>query len=166
MCQVVPYAPIHKEGVIRAVRAVYDEYGFTWEAEGYNRDLYEIEAHYIERGGMFWVLVASERGTRKAERGAGAVVGCVGVLLHGAESELHRMYMLAEHRGRGLGRKMLETAIEYARSKGCRAMRAWSDVKLTDAHKLYLRSGFVHKGERICDDPDKSHEYGFWKEPL
>ena len=95
-----------------------------------------------------------------------AVVGCVGVMPHGEECELHRMYLAAELRGRGLGRELLETAIEFARGKGCRAMRAWSDVKLTDAHRLYLRSGFVQSGERICDDPDKSREYGFWKEPL
>jgi putative acetyltransferase len=155
MCQLVPYAPVHKEGVIRVVRRVYDEYAFTWEADGYHRDLYDIETYYLDRGGMFWVLLAEDM-----------VVGCVGVAVHGEESELHRMYLFPEFRGRGLGRKMLEAAIEYARAKGCRAMRAWSDVKLTDAHRLYLRSGFVHAGERICDDPDKSREYGFWKEPL
>jgi GNAT superfamily N-acetyltransferase len=76
------------------------------------------------------------------------------------------MYVLAEFRGRGLGRLLLETALQYGREHGCRRIRAWSDVKLTGAHRLYLKAGFVQQGERICDDPDQSREYGFWKEPL
>ncbi len=156
MCRIVPYAPCYQEGVVSVVRAVYDEYGFTWEADGYHRDLYDVEAFYHKRGGMFWALVSGER-----------VIGCVGVQVHSErECELHRMYLLALNRGRGLGRRLIETAAAYGRARGCRRMQAWSDVKLTLAHRLYLRCGFVQEGERICDDPDQSREYGFWKEPL
>ncbi len=155
MCRIEPYAPQYKDGVIAVVRAVYDEYGFTWEADGYHRDLYEIETSYLQRGGMFWVLLAGDK-----------VIGCVGILPDGAECELHRMYLLPEYRGRGLGRRLLDTTIEYGRSQGCRRMRAWSDVLLTHAHTLYLKCGFVQEGERICDDPDQAREHGFWKEPL
>ena len=56
--------------------------------------------------------------------------------------------------------------MEFGRSKGCERMVAWSDVKLTLAHRLYRRSGFVQEGERICDDPDSAREYGFWKSPI
>lgn len=153
MCRIAAYEPAHREGVIRVVRTVYDEYGFTWEAEGYHRDLYDVEAHYLAGAGMFWVVLSN-----------GSVVGCAGLKPHGEECELHRMYLLREFRGRGLGRKLLELALAHGRSAGCRRMRAWSDVKLTDAHKLYLKMGFVQRGERICDDPDQSREYGFWKE--
>jgi putative acetyltransferase len=93
-------------------------------------------------------------------------VGCVGVVPHGEECELHRMYLLAAHRGQGLGRRLLETAMAFGRECGCRRMRAWSDVKLRLAHRLYYQCGFVRQGDRICDDPDQSHEYGFVKEPL
>lgn len=155
MCEVVPYQPAHGEGVIRVVRSVFDEYGFTWEADGYCRDLYEPEAHYLRRGGMFWTMLAG-----------GRVIGCVGVLVRAGRSELHRMYLDRAYRGRGLGRRLLETTMDYARQRGCVSMRAWSDVKLTEAHALYLRLGFERRGERICDDPDNSREYGFWKEPL
>lgn len=155
MCELVPYQDQHRDGVIGVIRGVHDEYGFTWEADGYHRDLYDVQGHYLQPGGMFWALMHGDK-----------VIGCAGVSLHGDHAELHRMYLQANHRGSGWGRKMLLKAIEFAKSRGCVAMELWSDVKLTDAHKLYLRSGFTQHGERICDDPDNSREYGFWKELL
>ncbi len=155
MCRIVPYAAEHKEGMIAVVRSVYDEYGFTWEAGGYHADLYDIDRAYLSRGWMFWVMLSGDD-----------VIGCAGASVHGSECELHRMYLSPAFRGRGLGRLLLEKVVEYGRARGCRRMRAWSDVKLTLAHKLYSRLGFIQEGERICDDPDQAREYGFWKEPL
>lgn len=155
MCQVLPYETRFKETMIRTVREVYDEYGFTWEANGYHHDLYDVNDHYMARGGMFWVVLDGE-----------SLVGCAGVLIHGSECELHRMYLLKAYRGRGLGRRLLDVALEYCRQQGAQRMRAWSDVKLSSGHRLYERAGFVRAGDRICDDPDDSHEYGFVKEPL
>ncbi len=155
MCDVVPFRDEYAEGVIRVVKAVFDEYGFTWETDGYCRDLYDPLRYYITPGGMFWVLLDGSD-----------VVGCVAVKLHAEQSELHRMYLLQSHRGRGLGRRLLETCLAYAREHHCASMRAWSDVKLPDAHRLYLKHGFVRDGERICDDPDQSREHGFLREPL
>ncbi|MBN2561945.1 MAG: GNAT family N-acetyltransferase [Phycisphaerae bacterium] len=155
MCRIEPYAPEHQDGIVAVVRAVHEEYGFTWEADGYHRDLYDIGAFYTQQGGMFWSLLAE-----------GRVIGCAGVLVHGRECELHRMYLLPAYRGRGLGRLLLETSMDFGRRQGCRRMQAWSDVKLTQAHKLYRKAGFVQEGERICDDPDNAREYGFWREPL
>mgnify|MGYP001184552599 CR=1 FL=1 len=155
--KIVPYRPEHRDGVVAVVKSVFDEYGFTWEADGYCRDLYDVETAYLAIGGRFWCAVEG-----KADR----VIGCSGVTIHDGHGELHRMYLLAGERGRGIGRALLETCMEHVRASGVGAMRAWSDVKLPDAHRLYLKAGFVRDGERICDDPDKSREYGFWKEPL
>lgn len=147
------YADRHRDGVIQVVQQVYREYGFTWETEGYHRDLYDIASHYLRRDGMFWAMLEDDR-----------VIGCVGVRAADDGCELHRMYLLPSHRGRGLGARLLEVAVDFARQRGWRRMRAWSDVKLPLAHRLYLKSGFVRDGDRICDDPDQSHEYGFVKD--
>ncbi len=156
MCRIVPYESQYKDQIIAVVRTVYDEYGFTWEADGYHRDLYDIDRWYLKRGDMFWALLEADQ-----------VIGCMGITVHEVDQcELHRMYLLPACRGRGLGRRLLEKTMEYGRSRGCRRMQAWSDVKLTRAHKLYHKCGFVQQGERICDDPDQAREYGFWKEPL
>ncbi len=154
MCDIIPYETTHADGIVRVVSAVFDEYGFTWESDGYCRDLYEIETHYLKCG-SFWTVLDGE-----------TVVGCAGVLIDGDRGELHRMYLLSTHRGRGLGRGLLDTCMAYLRERGCRSMRAWSDVKLTDAHRLYRKLGFVYDGQRICADPDQSVENGFLKEPL
>lgn len=153
--RIVPYSANHRDAMIDVVQRVYQEYGFTWEADGYHRDLYTVEDYYLRGGGMFWIALDADR-----------VVGCVGVTLHGTECELHRLYLLPEYRGRRLGRRLLETAMDHGRQSGINRMIAWSDVKLPDAHKLYLKLGFTQQGQRICDDPDKALEYGFWKEPL
>jgi GNAT superfamily N-acetyltransferase len=153
--QVVPFTSQHATGVIDVVRGVHDEYGFTWEAAGYHRDLYDIDRHYLSVGGMFWVLLEGRQ-----------VAGCAGVTLHGEACELHRLYLRASVRGRGWGRQLLETTMQYGRDRGCRRMVAWSDVVLKDAHALYKKAGFIQEGTRLCDDPDNSTELGFWKEPI
>jgi len=147
---IIPCEPIHEAGARDVVRAVHDEYGFTWDAHGYHRDLYDIQNVYIKPGGKFWVQLVDER-----------VVGCVGLTAYDDMCELHRMYLLSSCRGRGWGRSLLDTAMNHARSAGFARMIAWSDVKLADAHALYRKAGFTQEGERICDDPDQSREYGF-----
>jgi GNAT superfamily N-acetyltransferase len=149
------YEPWMREAIVDVVRSVHDEYGFTWDFAGYHRDLYDIERYYLAPGGMFWALSVGER-----------IVGCVGVTPHGQECELHRLYLRREARGGGMGQRMLDTALDWARQRGFRKMVAWSDVKLGLAHKLYLTNGFVLFGQRLCDDPDQSIEHGFRKEPL
>jgi hypothetical protein len=44
-------------GAVRVVRAVYDEYGFTWDAEDYHSDLYDLEGYYGARGWPFFVAL-------------------------------------------------------------------------------------------------------------
>lgn len=175
MYRLIPYEETHRDGVIAAVQEVHREYGFTWDADGYHRDLYEIEEQYLEAGGMFWSLLHDQ-----------AVVGCVGVTFHDSRrpahdpqgfgpieqnpslhyAELHRLYLVKSHRRQGWGRRMLDYAIDHSRKSGCTRMIAWSDYVLKEAHALYLQNGFIQCGQRICNDPDQSREIGLWKEPL
>ena len=176
MCRIIPYESSHRRGVLAVVQDVHREYNFSWDSEGYHRDLYEIESSYLENGGMFWVLADS----------GDAVAGCVGVTLHDRHrpahdpqgsmpierdsalkyAELHRLYLRKDSRGQGWGRRMLDEAVAHARANGCVRMIAWSDVVLKNAHALYLKYGFVQEGRRICADPDQSRESGFWRQPL
>ena len=43
------------EAAAAVVRAVYEEYGFTWEEGGYHADLHDLQAHYLDCGDRFWV---------------------------------------------------------------------------------------------------------------
>ena len=77
-----------------------------------------------------------------------------------ADCSLERLYVRPEHRRSGIGRALFQTAIEEARSKSASLMEIWSDKRFQDAHRLYDRMGAVTVGERICDDPDHSPEWG------
>jgi len=141
----------HSLDVIRVIRRVYEEYGFTWEAGGYHADLEQIRHHYWERGGGFWVLCQGRE-----------VVGTCGVQAHTLhDCELARLYLLPELRGQGIGRRLFLHTLEWSRAHGYRRMFIWSDVKLALAHAMYLRNGARWIGQRRCNDPDDSLEHGF-----
>lgn len=146
-----------------AVKAVYDEFGFTWEPEAYHADLFDIPGHYAH----FWV----------AELG-GKVVGGVGLQPHlltpgkpggitnrrvnATDAELVRLYLHPAAQKQGLGRALTQAVIDQARALNLQALELWSDKRFTDAHALYLKMGAQIVGERVCDDPDESPEWGLY----
>lgn len=132
------------------VRAVFAEYGFTWDAGGYHADLGDVEAGF----NAFWVAEAD-----------GRVVGCAGLRrreggLRDAEGSLERLYVLPEARGSGVGSALLAAVVEGARARGWARLEIWSDKLFEDAHRLYERCGAVVVAERVNDDPDESAEWG------
>lgn len=46
------------------------------------------------------------------------------------------------YRRRGIGQRLLEVAIEYAKAQGCYKVTLQSGIKRTDAHKFYESIGF------------------------
>ncbi|MEU0986258.1 GNAT family N-acetyltransferase [Streptomyces sp. NPDC005953] len=49
----------------------------------------------------------------------------------------------ADERGSGLGRQLIEWAIEESRRQNCQLVQLTSDASRTDAHRFYERLGFV-----------------------
>ena len=155
-------------GIVRVVKAVYDEYGFTWDAEEYHADLYDPESYYTHAGHQF--LVAEEE----------AIVGVVGLCFHellpgeagttvlsggkvraaGSDCSLERLYVDPSARRRGIGEALTKEVVERAREAGRHVIELWSDKRFGDAHRLYGRFGAITIGERICHDPDLSPEWG------
>ena len=164
-----PWRPEDSPGVIRVIRSVYDEYGFIWDESGYHADLYDIQSHYIDAGHEFCVADAEGEivGTAALER-FDRMGGELGQTIHvrgrlraaGADSSLERLYVLASARGSGVGSTLMKHVVERGRQHGLAAMEIWSDKRFEDAHRLYGRSGATVIGERICDDPDRSPEWG------
>jgi GNAT superfamily N-acetyltransferase len=146
-----PYEPArHADGPARVIEAVYREYGWTWEPEGYHRDVMRPEVTYAPPDAFFDVAVEN-----------GVVIGTVGGLKHGDVAELERLYLLAEHRRRGIGRALFDRFLAWAREVGCTRAILWSDKRLHEAHRLYESVGFEVTGERICHDPEQSPEWGY-----
>lgn len=154
------------------IRSVYEEYGFTWDPEGYHSDLYaDFEWQYQEPHGAYWV--AEEEGALIGgggiirEDGPGGEPGTLvlndeGLLVAAsADCELVRLYLLPSARGKGVGRALAAEIVRWGRDRGCRWMAIWSDKELTLAHPFYRAMGAVPLGERVCNDPDEAEEYGF-----
>ena len=141
------------QAIAGVVRAVYDEYEFTWDADGYHGDLRDAATHYD----AFWVAEID-----------GAIAGTVGLDLSdarvgglpGCDCSLERLYVLDSARGRGAGSALMRAVLDEARAQGRRRLAVWSDKRFDDAPRLYERFGARVEAERVHDDPDSSHEWG------
>jgi putative acetyltransferase len=167
-----PALAADSEAVVRVVRAVYDEYGFIWDAAGYHADLYDLQGHYLDRGHAFWVAELEDRGiigtvaleffeALSGQPGTAVEIGNT-IRLAGCDCALERLYVDPAARRQGAGGLLVETVLQEARRRGRRALEIWSDKRFGDAHRLYRRFGVISVAERICHDPDESPEWGLW----
>ena len=124
-------------GAVRAlVFEVLREYGLPPDPEDTDADLSEIEQHY--RNGWFSVLEVN-----------GQIIGSVGLLpQEETVMELHKMYLHRDWRGRGLGRLLLEQALNEARQRGARRVVLGTAKVLGEAVALYEQSGFQPSQEK------------------
>jgi GNAT superfamily N-acetyltransferase len=59
-----------------------------------------------------------------------------------ATAEIKRMVVTSEHRGRGIGRLLLEDLERRARELGCEAVKLDSAALLSEALNMYRSSGY------------------------
>ncbi len=164
--------PTDAPGVVATVRAVYDEYGFTWEAEGYHADLYDLRNYCDPDQSRFWVAEMD-----------GSVVGCGGVRffepipgdpgniqvvddyerIAGTDCDIIRMYVHPTARRRGIASTIMREIISVCKKRS--GIEIWSDKRFEDAHRLYQSFGARVVGERICHDPDQAPEWGLILDP-
>ena len=125
--RVVPFAAGHADGFRALVSDTLREFGFEPD-EQLDPDLAEPAATYV----ALWV--ALDRGD---------VVGSIALRdLGDGELELKRMYLRPACRGRGVGRRLLETALHWARNRGARRVRLDTTEEMAAARHLYERYGF------------------------
>lgn len=109
------------------------EYGWNFEFEAL---VAEIVAQYLREFDP-----ACER-CWIAEK-EGRVIGSVFVVRHDATTaKLRMLYVDATARGMGIGKRLLEESLRFARQAGYRSMMLWTTSVLTDARKLYQKAGF------------------------
>ena len=106
---------------------------FTLEAED-RRQLDDPFGVVIEPGGD--ILVAELDG---------AVIGCVALRPAGdGVYELSKMAVAPASRGQGVGRRIIEAAVERARALGATSLFLGSSTTLAPAVRLYESVGFSH----------------------
>jgi len=120
--------------VTELVYGVLREYDLKPDPAATDIDIQDIEQSYFERGGVFYVLGEKD----------GTIIGAYGLYLIDKQTcELRKMYLHNAHRGKGLGKMLLEDALAKARQIGFKKMTLETASVLKEATSLYKRYGFI-----------------------
>jgi putative acetyltransferase len=116
------------------IHTCLSEYGLKWEPDGADRDVLEVETHYLVKGGEFWVVEYQDRivGTAAyypTARGENAV-------------EIRKMYLLPQCRGQGLGRFLLQQLEAAIANNGFTEIWLETATALKEAIHLYEKNGY------------------------
>lgn len=128
--RIVPYESRLRDGVFAFTRQCFEELGKAFEPGGRHVFYNDIE-------GCFEVFLCLLDGD--------GVVGTVALKrLDAHTSELKALYLSRELRGRGLGRQLLECAVNSATELGYTSIVLDSMSSYTDALRLYEKVGFEY----------------------
>jgi GNAT superfamily N-acetyltransferase len=83
------------------------------------------------RAGCVFVVAARTEQDDRSSDGAGQV------------AQLRILLVNSEARGHGLGRRLVRTAVDFARSAGYAKLRLWTNHPLIAARHIYLQQGFA-----------------------
>lgn len=122
-----------------------EEYGWDWTFEGVVADIVgQFVKTYDPAFERAWI----------AERD-GEVVGSVFVVKSDATTaKLRLLYVDKAARGAGLGRRLVEECLAFAKSAGYRRMELWTNDCLTGARRIYEATGFT------LDREEPHHSFG------
>ena len=137
-------------GIQSLVASAYAEYNIVLDLAGEDAHLVNPGPYFRSHGGEFWVM---EQGN--------AIQATCAVLIKDDSAELKALYVHQDLRRQGIGARLTQLAIDYARSHGSAKIVLWSDVLFLDAHRLYRKMGFTQRGRRELHDLNETCEYGF-----
>ncbi|MCX6096769.1 MAG: GNAT family N-acetyltransferase [Candidatus Bipolaricaulota bacterium] len=125
---------VHLHGVVYA-----QEHGWDYTFEGYVAEgLARFALSHNPRNDRLWIAEANE-----------GIVGSVGVVGQSAtEAQLRWFLVHPAWRGRGLGRRLLNEALQFCRERRFGSVFLWTTSDLEAAAHLYQQAGFRKTDEK------------------
>ena len=108
-----------------------------------NEDLLDIKKHYLDRGDMFWIAIDDND----------RVIGCGGYSRIEGTSEafIHRLYVKASEKRKGIGSALLETIEAEMRGNGISVARVHLGAPPEhwfESYSFYPKHGYVEYEQR------------------
>jgi GNAT superfamily N-acetyltransferase len=127
----------------RALNEAWIEKHFHLEEKD-RETLGDPDRHILAQGG--YILMA--------ERGAELIGTCALIARGDGRFEIAKMTVTERERGQGVGRQLLEYAIEFARAKAIPRLYLETNTKLQSAIRIYEAVGFRHlPAEQVKPSP-------------
>ena len=122
---------------IEALRGLFLEYekaiGVSLCFQGFAQEVAGLPGDYVPPRGGLWLATAGD-----------AIAGCVALRPLGErDAEMKRLYVRADFRGSGLGRRLARLVIEQARALGHESLKLDTLPSMAQAQRLYAGLGFV-----------------------
>jgi putative acetyltransferase len=126
--------------VLSLVADVLGEYGLEFgKGSPTDAELHGLPDSYVGRGGAFWVALQG-----------GVLLGTCGVFpVAPGTYELRKMYLRGTSRGLGLGKRLLDEAVGWARAHGGARMVLDTVEQMTRAIAFYEANGFVRDDAQV-----------------
>jgi GNAT superfamily N-acetyltransferase len=131
---------VHRHGALYA-----REWGYDWRFEAL---VAEIVAHFVQNLDVVrekcWI----------AER-SGEILGFVFLVKKTSSvAKLRLLLVEPSARGLGIGKRLVEECVRFAKSAGYKKIELWTQSELTAARNIYRQVGFISVGE------ERHHSWG------
>ena len=136
------WEPSDRQPAAQLIAEVLQEFGLCCEPKGADLDVLEVEHHYLEKGGVFWVI---EKANPQQEQIKPQLLGTAGFMPipRGQKAvEIRKMYLRPEARGQGLGRHLLQTLETEIWQRGFEQIWLETATVLKGAVHLYEKFGY------------------------
>jgi len=130
---IVPYEEKYRDDMIFMVLEAKNALG---RIPRLNEDLLDIPKNYLHGGDMFWLAIDQKD----------RVIGCIGynTIPGKTEVKLHRLYVQASRKHRGIGTRLLNTAEHYLKNQGKTAVHVHLGGKeYFESRSFYPKHGYV-----------------------
>jgi GNAT superfamily N-acetyltransferase len=128
--QIVPYRQEYAADFARLNFEWLEGYALLEDAD--RKYLEDPQTHILDSGGEIFFALDGER----------VIATCAAIWHNPQDIELAKLAVSPPAQGRGLGRRMSETVIQFARQAGARKVILLSSTKLVAALRLYESLGF------------------------